>query len=173
MSTTSSLNRLRSEWRVDRAPANTKLGDEEIVVKRKAFGGRSKMKAEQVCDGNYTLMSKSITEKMKILDIIHSDAGHHYRENKIMAKGTVITVDVSSLQEKIDFRDLLFNKEQSSITDENDIIENHIKELLSKGQVYAKITSRPGQVGFCDGHILEGNELLQTVNKIKTEYGLL
>lgn len=169
LSTTCSMNRLRSEWRVDRPPANTKLANEEIVEKRKAFGGRSKMKAIQVNSGNYTLMSKSFTKNMKIVDVVHSDAGQHYRESKILAKGTIVTVELSFLKGEIDSWDLLLGEEQHIINGNE--MENHIKDLLEKGQAYAKITSRPGQIGCCDGHILEGNELVATMNKIKMKYG--
>ena len=43
------------------------------------------------------------------------------------------------------------------------------KELESQfntGRIYAKITSRPGQSGRCDGYILEGAELKFYLNKM-------
>jgi small subunit ribosomal protein S8e len=36
---------------------------------------------------------------------------------------------------------------------------HHFFELLNKGRVYARISSRPGQSGRADGYLLEGKEL--------------
>lgn len=36
---------------------------------------------------------------------------------------------------------------------------HHFFELMNKGRVLAKITSRPGQCGRADGYLLEGKEL--------------
>jgi len=36
---------------------------------------------------------------------------------------------------------------------------HHFFELMNKGRLYAKITSRPGQSGRADGYLLEGKEL--------------
>ncbi len=36
---------------------------------------------------------------------------------------------------------------------------HHFFELMNKGRVYAKISSRPGQSGRADGYLLEGKEL--------------
>ena len=36
---------------------------------------------------------------------------------------------------------------------------HHFFELMNKGRVYARISSRPGQSGRADGYLLEGKEL--------------
>jgi small subunit ribosomal protein S8e len=36
---------------------------------------------------------------------------------------------------------------------------HHFFELMNKGRILAKITSRPGQCGRADGYLLEGKEL--------------
>merc|ERR1711879_95355 len=41
----------------------------------------------------------------------------------------------------------------------NTTIEHAIQTSLTKGSILARITSRPGQMGRCDGVILEGKEL--------------
>ena len=38
-------------------------------------------------------------------------------------------------------------------------LENALDHQFAAGRLYAKITSRPGQTGRCDGYILEGPEL--------------
>jgi hypothetical protein len=39
------------------------------------------------------------------------------------------------------------------------VIDPAVAEQIKVGRVLARITSRPGQVGTCDGYILEGAEL--------------
>merc|ERR1712066_1133409 len=41
----------------------------------------------------------------------------------------------------------------------NTTIEKSVADQLNKGSILAKLTSRPGQCGRCDGTILEGKEL--------------
>ena len=43
---------------------------------------------------------------------------------------------------------------------------HHFFELLNKGRVYARISSRPGQSGRADGYLLEGNELAFYAKKL-------
>merc|ERR1711934_1282889 len=38
-------------------------------------------------------------------------------------------------------------------------LESSLDHQLASGRLLAKITSRPGQTGRCDGYILEGKEL--------------
>ncbi|TBT96857.1 ribosomal protein S8, partial [Hamiltosporidium magnivora] len=40
-------------------------------------------------------------------------------------------------------------------------------ESNEKGNLYAIVTSRPGQVGKADGYVLQGNELQFYVEKLK------
>jgi len=154
-------NRLRSEWRRDRKPANTKLDNENVTEIRKAYGGGKKEKAVTVNSGNYKLNSKNIDKNLQIVDVIHSDAGKKYREENIIVKGTVVAVDGS---------DILPDIQQSVLSEHyTQDIKEHIKQLVSQGRLYAKVTTRPGQVGKCDGYILEGDELGQFVAKLKDQ----
>jgi len=45
-------------------------------------------------------------------------------------------------------------------------LESHLVERFNTGRLYARITSRPGQVGRCDGYILEGEELAFYLRKL-------
>ncbi len=46
------------------------------------------------------------------------------------------------------------------------VIDPAVAEQIKVGRVLARITSRPGQVGTCDGYILEGPELQFYMKKI-------
>jgi len=46
------------------------------------------------------------------------------------------------------------------------VLEATLADQFTKGRLYAKIASRPGQVGHADGYILEGEELAFYVKKM-------
>jgi small subunit ribosomal protein S8e len=46
------------------------------------------------------------------------------------------------------------------------LLEPGLADQFKTGRLYAKITSRPGQCGRCDGYILEGEELAFYLKKI-------
>lgn len=153
------VNRLRSEWRRDRPPANVKLGAENVIVERKAYGGGKKAKAITVCDGVYTLNSKNIEHTMKIMDVVYSEAGSHYTNKKIINKGAVLAVEGLQLISDLDPLSLLS-------PDSSQELRNKFEQFTKDGQLLARVMTRPGQVGKCDGYILEGHELDQTLGKI-------
>ena len=165
--TTSTLiSRLRSEWRADRKPADTKLSTRDIVEERKAFGGFKKFKAVEISKGTYTLASQNLTHECLILDVVHSEAGKKYREDKIMSKHCYIKVDVTPIKDSINLDDVIKNMNGS----ENNFaaMQNIIENSFEKGHMYAKVTSRPGQTGKCDGIILEGNYLVLLMKKLES-----
>ena len=159
--TTASLNRLRSEWRKDRQPANTVLSDENIVEERKAYGGGKKVKAVAVSNGSYKLESKNIEHEMKIADVLHSDAGTQFKEKKIITKGCILAVqNDNNLFPDIDTSVLLRENTASDLKEQ-------LNTFLDNGELLARVTTRPGQTGKCDGYILEGEELETVLQKIR------
>uniref|UniRef100_A0A8W8NDG9 Small ribosomal subunit protein eS8 n=1 Tax=Magallana gigas TaxID=29159 RepID=A0A8W8NDG9_MAGGI len=50
-------------------------------------------------------------------------------------------------------------------------VEHALDDQFSAGRVLAKVASRPGQCGRCDGYILEGKELEFYQRKLKTKKG--
>ena len=163
--TTSTLmNRLRSEWRADRKPADTKLSTRDIVEERKAFGGFKKFKAVEISKGTYTLVSQNLTHECFILDVVHSESGRKYREDKILSKHCYITVDVTPIKDSINLDEI---KKDMNGSENNSAMQNIIENSFEKGHMYAKVTSRPGQTGKCDGIILEGNDLVLLMQKLE------
>jgi small subunit ribosomal protein S8e len=47
-----------------------------------------------------------------------------------------------------------------------EVIDPAVQEQIKVGRVLARITSRPGQIGTCDGYILEGAELQFYLRKL-------
>ena len=48
-------------------------------------------------------------------------------------------------------------------------VETSLAEQFSGGRIFARISSRPGQSGRCDGYILEGPELDFYKKKLATK----
>jgi len=54
---------------------------------------------------------------------------------------------------------------------ESSKVDPQLIDQFSTGRLYARITSRPGQSGRCDGYILEGHELAFYLRKLKSKKG--
>jgi len=48
-------------------------------------------------------------------------------------------------------------------------VDTHLNDQFSTGRLFARVTSRPGQSGRCDGYVLEGQELAFYLRKIKSK----
>ncbi|XP_065062856.1 uncharacterized protein LOC135689532 [Rhopilema esculentum] len=168
--------RKRWQWRRDRKPANTQLAidGDELLEKRRTCGGGSKVKAVSKNKGSYLLKSQGLALDVPITDVIHSDANKEHIEKKIMTKGSIVQIDAT------EFRKMLECKEENKVEDTTSVddatktdddkrsqeIDESLKELVKAGYLYGKITTRPGQVGLCDGYILEGAELQSIMEKL-------
>ena len=178
--------RTKREARLRRPPANTRLRTDvpEKVTERKAYGGRKKLKALKIQKGNYLLHSKGIEIETPILDVIHSDANQKFADLKIMVKGTIVELDGTKFKEalkdqpKYSEETITLNQvEAQDVQDEQHTKNEHafdsqlllFSKLLDNNRLYGKITTRPGQVGACDGYVLEGEELENLIKKLKIE----
>lgn len=148
--------RSRREWRKDRPPALTKLtADEpEESEPRKAYGGHKKVKAIKINHGLYVWNSLDVEFECPILKVVHSKANKDFNEMGIIVKGTIVEVDSKPFK---NWYSSYYNKEEKS-KEANSSLE-HLLPYLDTGKLYAKITTRPGQVGVCNGYVLEGEEL--------------
>ncbi|RMX47148.1 hypothetical protein pdam_00016207 [Pocillopora damicornis] len=90
----------------------------------------------------------------RIISVVHNTAHKDFNQEGVMVKGTIVEVDPSPFKT---WYITHYQKEDSS-QEANSSLE-HLMPYPNKGKLYAKITSRPGQIGFCNGYILEGDEL--------------
>ena len=77
-------------------------------------------------------------------------------------KGTAKKIEPPKVEKKITKKKKLSGGKLSSWTYRNiriPKIDPGVKECMRQGMAYARICSRPGQVGRADGYILEGKEL--------------
>ncbi|RWS13473.1 40S ribosomal protein S8-like protein [Dinothrombium tinctorium] len=86
--------------------------------------------------------------------------------------------EFNSLNYITEAEEKLFNKKRSKrcekkykLRQKNAKVEGPLEEQFMTGRVLACVSSRPGQVGRCDGYILEGKELEFYLRKIKAKKG--
>jgi small subunit ribosomal protein S8e len=163
-----------------RPAAMTKIGEKRIHPVR-ARGGNMKFRALRVDSGNFSWGTEVCTRKVRVLDVTYNASNNELVRTKTLVKGAIIVIDAHpfktwyeghygmkigvkksgvTVQESIDLSSVSdkiaskFKKRQSGRT-----LESGLDSQFASGRILAKITSRPGQTGRCDGYILEGPEL--------------
>ncbi|XP_032233325.2 40S ribosomal protein S8-B [Nematostella vectensis] len=156
--------RPKSFWRQRRRPADTRINQElpEKIKERKAYGGHTKIKALRVNKGVYTLKSQGVEVEAPILSVMHSFANKEHIERNVIVKGSIVQVDNKPFED--------WFQEYQQIND-NSALENkgdtNSYSWLKTAPIYAKVTSRPGQEGDCNGYILEGEELNSLIRELQ------
>lgn len=163
-----------------RPVANTRIGAKRIHLIR-TKGGNRKFRALRLDHGNFTWQSEGITRKTAVVNTVYNASNNELVRTKTLVKNSIITIDATPFNNYISQRyfglhgeklkdakpnlDWEPRKSSKGITDKylkrrlTTTISDKLRTLLSKGTLYACITSRPGQSGRCDGYILEGKEL--------------
>jgi small subunit ribosomal protein S8e len=163
-----------------RPAAMTKIGETRIHPVR-GRGGNMKFRALRLDSGNFSWGTEVCTRKVRVLDVVYNASNNELVRTKTLVMGAIVLIDAhpfktwyeghygvkiglkknaaegeaavdkSALSEKVKAK---FEKRQSDRT-----LETALDHQFASGRIYAKITSRPGQTGRCDGYILEGKEL--------------
>ena len=168
----------KRKFMMGRPAAMTKIGEERIR-KVRGRGGNTKFRALRLDSGNFSWGTEVCTRKVRVLDVTYNSTNNELVRTKTLVKGAIVlidahpfktwyeghygvkiglkkseggeSVDLSSVSDKVAAK---YKKRQS-----NRSLESGLDHQFAAGRLYAKITSRPGQTGRCDGYILEGKEL--------------
>mmetsp|Transcript_20110 Transcript_20110/g.24151 ORF Transcript_20110/g.24151 Transcript_20110/m.24151 type:complete len:202 (-) Transcript_20110:53-658(-) len=170
--------RKKRKFELGRPPAMTKIGEKRVHEVR-CRGGNLKFRALRLDAGNFSWGTEVCTRKVRVLDVTYNASNNELVRTKTLVKGAIVLVDAhpfkswyeahygtkigvkknapaaaaddgkksSSVQKKIAKRNV------------GRTLEGPIDHQMASGRLLAKITSRPGQSGRCDGVILEGPEL--------------
>lgn len=164
-----------------RPAAATKIGEQRIHSVR-GRGGNLKLRALRLEAGNFSWGTEVCTRKVRVLDVTYNASNNELVRTKTLVKGAVVLIDAHpfkswyeghygmkigvkksggvTTQESIDLASVSdkiaskFKKRQSGRT-----LDPVLDHQFASGRILAKISSRPGQTGRCDGYILEGPEL--------------
>jgi len=157
----------------------TKIGEKNIHTVR-CRGGNLKFRALRLDSGNFSWGTEVCTRKVRVLDVTYNASNNELVRTKTLVKNAIVLVDAHPFKEWYESHygvKVGIKKGQPSSTDEAEVkksdkvkrkiasrqknrtLEHAIDHQFASGRLLAKITSRPGQSGRCDGAILEGPEL--------------
>jgi small subunit ribosomal protein S8e len=164
-----------------RPAAMTKIGEARVHEVR-CRGGNRKYRALRLDAGNFSWGTEVCTRKVRVLDVTYNASNNELVRTKTLVKGAIVLIDAHPFKSwyeshygvktgikvgggttEVQKEDLAeksaqivakFKKRAQEQT-----LESALDVQFASGRLYAKITSRPGQTGRCDGYVLEGPEL--------------
>mmetsp|Transcript_146 Transcript_146/g.202 ORF Transcript_146/g.202 Transcript_146/m.202 type:complete len:175 (+) Transcript_146:319-843(+) len=162
-----------------RPPAMTKIGEPRIHEVR-CRGGNKKFRALKLDSGNFSWGSEVCTRKVRVLDVTYNASNNELVRTKTLVKNSIILIDAHPFKAwyeshygiKIGLKKGTVDDAKAAMAGKssqiqakfkarqaNRTLESALDHQFASGRLLAKITSRPGQTGRCDGMILEGPEL--------------
>jgi small subunit ribosomal protein S8e len=172
--------RKKRKFELGRPAAMTKIGEPRIHQVR-CRGGNVKFRALRLDSGNFSWGTEACTRKVRVLDVSYNASNNELVRTKTLVKGAIIVIDAHPFKTwyeahygvKMGIKKS-GDREQPSedLSEMSAQIQKKLKgrqktrtldpvldHQFSSGRLFAKISSRPGQTGRCDGYILEGPEL--------------
>jgi len=169
--------RSKRKFELGRQPANTKLGEKKVHEVR-TRGGNKKFRALKLDSGNWNWPGEATTKKARILTVVYNSTSNELVRTNTLVKGAIVQIDSSPFKQwyskyygvalgkqKKEEGEVEAKKPSASVRNKLNqrnkirVLETGLAEQFNTGRLYARITSRPGQVGRCDGYVLEGEEL--------------
>ncbi|EEC51124.1 predicted protein [Phaeodactylum tricornutum CCAP 1055/1] len=174
--------RKKRKFELGRPAAMTKIGEPRIHPVR-CRGGNMKFRALRLDSGNFSWGTEVCTRKVRVLDVTYNASNNELVRTKTLVKGAIVLIDAHPFKNWYDSHYGVTiglkktggeDRTQPSVdlTEKSTQVQKKLKSRqanrsldsvldhqFASGRLLAKITSRPGQTGRCDGYILEGAEL--------------
>mmetsp|Transcript_34455 Transcript_34455/g.71097 ORF Transcript_34455/g.71097 Transcript_34455/m.71097 type:complete len:192 (+) Transcript_34455:38-613(+) len=153
---------------VARPAANTKIGEKRVHVVR-GRGGNLKYRALRLDHGLFSWGSENHAAKSKILNVVYNATNNELVRTNTLVKGSIVQIDAAPMRE---WYERTYGKDGAAKTPAQEkhaakavALEDELKTQLNSGRLLCCVSSRPGQVGRCDGYVLEGDELAFYLHK--------
>ncbi|GAM17360.1 hypothetical protein SAMD00019534_005350, partial [Acytostelium subglobosum LB1] len=182
-------NYKKRKYELGRQAAKTQIGEKRVRALR-VRGGHFKFRALRLDTGNFSWSSERVTRKCRIVNVVYNATSNDLVRTNTLVKGSIIQIDCTPFRQWYEqhYGVTLGKKKATKKVEEEKVepakksasllrkiakrmktrsIEAALEANASEGKFYAKITSRPGQVGKCDGVVLEGKELEFYAKKIQ------
>eukprot|EP01133_Synstelium_polycarpum_P007249 gene7249-8427_t len=183
-------NYKKRKYEMGRQAAKTQIGEKRVRSLR-VRGGHLKFRALRLDTGNFSWSSEKVTRKCRIVNVVYNATSNDLVRTNTLVKGSIIQVDCTPFKQWYDQhygmslgKKRTNKKETESAAVEvvkksasllakiakrvkSRSLEASLEAQATEGRFYARITSRPGQIGKCDGYILEGKELEFYAKKIQ------
>jgi len=173
--------RKKRKFELGRPPAMTKIGEKRIHSVR-GRGGNLKFRAIRLESGNFAWGTEVCTRKARVLDVVYNASNNELVRTKTLVKGAIILIDATPFRQwyEVHYGVKIGHKKGAADADDVKVVDkkqsDHVTRKIAArqttrtldpaldyqfvtGRILAKICSRPGQSGRCDGQILEGSEL--------------
>ncbi|KAI8506110.1 40S ribosomal protein [Branchiostoma belcheri] len=161
----------------------------------KPRGGNVKFRGLRLDTGNFSWGSEAISRKTRVIDVMYNASNNELVRTKTLVKGAIVQIDSTPFRQwyEAHYALPLGRKKGQKLSEAEEAVLNKkaskkvmkmyrerqkkakvaqpLEEQFMQGRLLACIASRPGQVGRCDGYILEGKELEFYSRKIKAKKG--
>lgn len=168
----------KRKYMLGRQPAMTKLGT-KLVREVRVRGGRVKHRALRLETGSYSWGSEGYAGKSRILNVVYNASNNELVRTNTLVKGCIVQIDATPFRhyysrqygeeigkrkaDEVDAEEVSerVQKKRAARAAANDRVplDPNLRDLFQAGRLLARVASRPGQCGRCDGYILEGKEL--------------
>merc|ERR1711943_62776 len=174
--------RMCRKFELGRQSAMSKIGHKRVRTVR-TRGGNTKYRALRLDAGNFSWASESMTRKTRLLNVVYNSTNNELVRTNTLVKSGIVQIDAAPFKQWYEQHYGIKIGKATKKDEEPIKTSNHVDRKLKKrqtnrtldkalesqfntGRIYAKISSRPGQSGRCDGYILEGAELKFYLNKM-------
>ncbi|KAJ3280886.1 ribosomal protein S8e [Rhizoclosmatium globosum] len=182
--------RKKRKFELGRQAANTKIGAKRIHTVR-VRGGNTKFRALRLEAGNFAWGSEQTTRKCRVISVKYNSTNNELVRTNTLVKGAIVEIDATPFRQWYESHYAApIGRRGKKPTEGNEDINktrsNHLTRKIAErkegfkveqaiddqfvtGRVLARISSRPGQSGRCDGYVLEGRELDFYLKKIRSK----
>jgi len=161
--------RRKRKFELGRPPANTKIGARRVHTVR-TMGGNTKLRALRLDHGNFAWGRENSARTCRILSSVYNATSNELVRTNTLTKGCIVQIDATPFKSYYfaKYGIELGKKKDAKYTPSNGALKRakHVSALdssltdqFNSGRLLARVGSRPGQDGKCDGYILEGAEL--------------
>merc|ERR1712194_123477 len=151
--------RKKRKFELGRPPSMTKIGGTRIHTVR-VRGGSMKYRALRLDSGNFAWPTESVTKRTRVLNVVYNASNNELLRTNTLVKGCIIEIDSTPYRQWYEQHyGVKIGKKKEDGESTTDVKKSaHVLRKI-KARLLAKVSSRPGQSGRCDGYIIEGVEL--------------
>lgn len=181
------VHKKKRQFEMGCMPTMTKLGPRKVTDVR-SRGGNQKHRALRIDHGSFSWGSESISRKTRVIDVVYNATNNELVRTKTLVKNCIVKVDATPFRQwYLKHYDVELNKKKVEEADKARAgskrskhvagrlafrqkerqIEQKMADQFNSNQLFACISSRPGQSGRLDGYILEGRELDFYIKKLE------
>merc|ERR1712035_211435 len=143
-----------------------------------------KYRALRLDQGNFSWATEAVARKVRVIDVVYNASNNELVRTKTLVKGCIVTIDSTPFRQWYESHNAKLSEEEEALFNgpksaavqkkldarrKEAEVASALVEQFSQGRLLARIASRPGQTGRCDGYILEGKELDFYVRKLKAK----